>query len=281
MEFSGIADEAGAHIETQVKAHSELGWGLIELRNIDGVCITDLPDREFDRVLGLCTGAGIRISCFASQIGNWSRPITGDFETDKAELARAIPRMKKAGTRFIRIMSWTRGDAEMEDWRAEALRRVKELAKTAEGGGVVLAHENCSGWASEGPAETLEMLETVDSPALALIYDTANPLAHGKDTWQFVQGLKDHAAYVHVKDWKIEPDGSGHGVYPGEGQSMLRDQLAEIFRTGYDGVISIEPHVAAIIHEHKEAGDPEAAYHTYVEYGRRLEKLVKEVRANL
>ena len=281
MEFSGISDEAGRPIETQIRAHRALGWHLIELRNVDDVCITDVPGAEFERILERVTDAGLRVSCFASQIGNWSRDITGDFEIDKAELARAIPRMNKAGTKLVRIMSWRRGDAAREAWKAEAIRRIRELTKMAEEAGVVLAHENCSGWASEGPAESLELFRSVRSHALVPLYDTANPLAHGKDTWAFVQALKAIAAYVHVKDWKLEPDGGGHGVYPGEGDSMLREQLAELFRAGYDGVVSIEPHITAIIHQGKDAGSPDAAYRCYVGYGRRLVKLVKEVRAAL
>jgi len=279
MQFSGIADEAGKPIETQIKAHQELGWDLIEIRSTAEGNLTDVPDAEFERIFGLVSDAGLRISCFASQIGNWSREITGDFEVDKAELARAIPRMQTAGTTFIRIMTWKPGDTSDAEWGAEALRRVAELAKMAEDGGIVLAHENCTGWASESPANTIRMLETVDSPALAVLFDTANALSCGKDAWEFLEGLKDRAAYVHVKDWTFEgaEDTKGHGTYPGEGECDVRKQLAEIFRTGYDGVVSIEPHIAAIIHEGKEADDADAAYSGYVEYGRRLEKLVQEV----
>jgi len=281
MEFTGIADEAGRPIETQIKAHEELGWKFIEVRNTADGCITDVSDEEFQRILGLVTGAGMKISCFASQIGNWSREITGDFEVDRAELARAIPRMQQAGTKFIRIMSWRPGEAPMAEWRAEALRRVAELVRMAEDGGIMIAHENCSGWASESPANTLEMLETIGSPALGLIYDTANPLSHGKNSMEFANGLRDHVDYLHIKDWKLSQDGGGRGVWPGEGDSEVREQLAAIFAAGYDGFVSIEPHIAAIIHEGKEAGDPEAAYNGYVEYGRRMMKLVGDVRASL
>ena len=282
MEFTGIADEAGKPIETQIRAHEELAWKFIEVRNTAGGCITDVSDEEFERILGLVTGAGMKISCFASQIGNWSREIGGDFEVDRAELARAIPRMQQAGTKFIRIMSWRPGEAPMAEWRAEALRRVAELVRMAEDGGIMIAHENCSGWASESPANTLEMLETIGSPAaLGLIYDTANPLSHGKNSMEFATGLREHVDYLHIKDWQLSADGGGRGVWPGEGDSEVREQLAAIFATGYDGFVSIEPHIAAIIHEGKEAGNPEAAYNGYVEYGRRMMKLVGEVRASL
>jgi hypothetical protein len=46
----------------------------------------------------------------------------------------------------------------------------------------------------------------------------------------------------------------------------LRDQLSN----GYNGFISIEPHMEAIAHERKGISDEEAAYRIYVEYGQRL-----------
>ncbi len=281
MEFSGIADEAGAPIETQIKAHNELGWKFIEVRNTAQGCITDVDDAEFDRIFGLVTDAGLKISCFASQIGNWSRTIGGDFEIDRSELARAIPRMQRAGTRFIRIMSWRPDETPEAEWKAEALRRIAELVKMAEDGGIMISHENCTGWASHAPANTLEMLDTIKSPALGLIYDTANPLQHGQNTMEFATGLKDHVDYLHIKDWKLVDGGGGHGVWPGEGDSEVREQLAMIFATGYDGFVSIEPHIAAIIHEAKEADDADAAYAGYVEYGRRMMTLVDEVKASM
>jgi sugar phosphate isomerase/epimerase len=277
MVYSGIADEAGSDIEAQIKAHKELGWDYIELRMIGKKNLADVAEDEFERVLGLVTDAGLRISCFASQLGNWSRKITGDFGVDQAELARAIPRMQKAGTKFIRFMTWRQGDASADEWKAEAIRRVSELAAMAEDGGVVLAHENCTGWASEGPAETLELLDTVDSDALAVLYDTGNSVGYGKDTMPFLHGVLDRIAYVHIKDMKKDADGKAHGAFPNEGESMLKQQLAEILRSGYDGVFSIEPHVAQMIHEGKEAPPPERLYESYVKYGRMTERLFDEI----
>ena len=47
--------------------------------------------------------------------------------------------------------------------------------------------------------------------------------------------------------------------------------------TWYDGGISIEPHMAAVVHEGKESS-AEAMYRTYTEYGRRLMALVEKAK---
>ena len=68
MFFSGIADEAGEPIQTQIKAHRELGWTEIEVRNVEGVNLTDLCDETFGEVAEKLESAGLRVSCFASQL---------------------------------------------------------------------------------------------------------------------------------------------------------------------------------------------------------------------
>jgi sugar phosphate isomerase/epimerase len=278
MIYSGISDEAGNAIETQIKAHQALGWDHIEIRRAGEKNLTDVDDAEFERVLGLVRDAGLTITCFASQLGNWSRDITGDFEVDKAELARSIPRMQKAGTKYIRTMTWRPAGASREEWKTEAIRRMRELAAMAADGGVALAHENCTGWASEGPDETVELMDAVDSPGLVVLYDTGNSVGYGKDTLAFLHGVLDRIAYVHIKDMVKEPDGKAHGVWPGTGHSVLRQQLQEIFASGYDGVFSIEPHVASVIHEGKSAS-AEELYESYVKYGRMFMELVESVTA--
>ena len=50
MILTGIADEAGMDIQTQVKAHKELGWSDIEIRAVDdGTNLTDISDEEFEK----------------------------------------------------------------------------------------------------------------------------------------------------------------------------------------------------------------------------------------
>ena len=276
MFFSGIADEAGEAIEMQISAHQELGWDHVEVRNVDGVNLTDLCDELFDRTVEKLDRAGLKISCFASQLCNWSRPISKHVDIDVDELRRAIPRMQRVGCKFIRIMSYPNAGWPQQEWSDEVVRRIKMLAQMAEDGGVVLAHENCSGWGGEGPAQSLELLERVNSTALALIWDTGNPIGYGQDPWEFYTTVKEHVVYVHIKDGIRTEDGGAKYVLCGEGDARLSEVLQDLHERGYDGGISIEPHIAAIVHESKSASEHEEAFGIYVEYGRRLMALVEE-----
>ena len=182
MFFSGIADESGKPLETQIRAHTELGWKHIEVRNVNDTTLAFADEKEFDQIRAALQKAGLQVSCFASQIANWARDIQGPFELDVDELKRAIPRMRKMGTPFIRIMSYANKNKLPEaQWRDEAVRRIRELAKMAEDGGVTLVHENCDGWGGLGPKQTLELLKVVGSPALKLVFDTGNTVHHGQD----------------------------------------------------------------------------------------------------
>jgi len=279
MFFSGIADEAGDDIVTQIKAQQELGWHHIELRNISGIGVADLSDRAFEDVVEKLSDAGIGVSCFASQLCNWARPITKHPDIDRHELERAIPRMQRLGCPYIRTMSYPNAGWPEEEWRDEVVARLKVLARMAEDGGVTLVHENCNGWGGLGPAQTMELLERVNSPALKLVYDTGNPVGHEQDPWEYYAGVKEDIVYVHIKDGKTT-DGKTVFTFPGEGQGRVADVVKDILASGYDGGFSIEPHLAAIVHEGKAASEAKDSYALYVEYGQRLMSLVEQVKAD-
>ena len=277
MFFSGIADEAGNDLATQIKAHRELGWKHIELRNIDRIGTADLCDRSFDEVVDALSEAGLAISCFASQLCNWSRSIAKHPDIDRQELERAIPRMQRTGCPFIRTMSYPNAGWPEAQWKQEVVDRISVLAQMCEDGGVTLVHENCDGWGGKGPENSLELLELVDSPAFKLLWDTGNPVAHDQDPWKYYSAVKEHVVYVHIKD-AVRKDGKAAFTYPGEGAGRLKDVLKDLLKRGYKGGLSIEPHLAAIVHEGKAASEADSAYDRYMEYGRRLMKLVESVK---
>ncbi len=270
MKFSGISDEAGQAIETQIKAHKELGWEYLEIRNVDGENLTMMSDEKFDGVYAKVTESGLKVSCFSGCIGNWATEISGNFKKDVDELKRAIPRMHRFNTKYIRVMSWPNNkenplsDAE---WGKEAVRRMKELAKIAQDGNIVLAHENCSGWAE--PADKMVRLaEEVNSPALKLLFDTGNVVVHSDiDAFESYLTVKPYLCYVHIKDYAAAR--TEKATYPGEGAGKVKEVLADLKKIGYDGFVSIEPHIASVVHEGK-VGDPEVTYKTYITYGRKL-----------
>jgi len=153
---------------------------------------------------------------------------------------------------------------------------LKELARIAEHGGVILAHENCSGWGGQGPEEALEIIEMVNSPNLRFLLDTGNkPHGHGSP-WDIYQKVRDYIVHIHIKDYKGK-----EADFPGEGDCQVEKIIEDLLSSGYKGGFSIEPHMASIIHLGKKAEDPEAAYRLYLEYGRKAQVLVEKVKKSV
>ena len=289
MYFTGFADEAAKDLASQIKATKALGWTNIESRSIDGVNIHDLPEDRFDQVVAELEAAGIKVNCFGSTIANWGKKITDPFDSSLAEIKRAIPRMQRLGTKLIRVMSFARlDDREPNDqMEEERFRRLRELTKMFLDHGMQPVHENCMNYGGMGWQFTLKMLENV--PGLKLVFDTGNPIGTDdrskakpypkQSSWEFYSHVRDHVAYIHIKDGHFDPVKKDLiCTWPGEGNGDVRQILTDAFARGYDGGISIEPHMQVIFHDASIKADPKAMFDNYVEYGRRLMKLVEECR---
>jgi sugar phosphate isomerase/epimerase len=289
MYLTGFADEAAAGIDGQIRATKELGWQNIESRNIDGKNIHDLSDKEFDIVCGKLQEAGIKINCFGSAIANWSKGIDQPFDSSLAEARRAIPRMKKLGTKLIRLMSFTllKDRGPEDQMEQERFRRLRELQKMFTDAGLMPVNENCMNYGGMGWTYALRMVENV--PGLKIVFDTGNPVSsdnfsakppHPKQSaWEFYSHVKEHVAYIHIKDgvWDKVRNQMTH-TFPGEGQGDVRKILKDMLARGYDGGISIEPHMAVVAHDQSVQSPEEIKYNNYVEYGRRLMKMLAELK---
>jgi sugar phosphate isomerase/epimerase len=279
MIVTGIADEGSPELKEQIRIHRTLGWNTLELRLIGKTNVCAIDDEAFDQVYRTLQEEQMEVICFASSIANWARPISSDFQTDVEELKRATARMQRLRTPFIRVMSYPNDGLAEADWRKEAIRRMKELARIAADGDVVMVHENCSGWGGMSPENQKILLEEVHSPNLQVVFDTGNPVGEGHspaETWDFYQTALPFIKHVHIKDCAKTTKGEIEYTYPGEGQSMVRLILGSLLDMGYKGAFSIEPHITAQIHLGTSAGGREAE-EIYLEYGRRTNAILAEL----
>ncbi|HWU87792.1 MAG TPA: sugar phosphate isomerase/epimerase family protein [Kofleriaceae bacterium] len=272
----GVGDEAGHTLDAQIAAQQALGWSQLELRSIDGARIEALADEEMGRIADRLAAAGLGVPVLASTIGDWSSTIAADFADDLAKLSRLLPFARRLRAPFVRIMSYPAGDASDGDWRTEVRRRVTELARRAADQGVTLLHENCHGWAASDPERALALLEATRGRGLRLLFDIGNPVAHGYDGRTYLVRVLPWVAHVHVKD-VIPPRATGEPTFtlPGEGEARVLECVDLVLGAGYAGAVSIEPHVAARIHEGARATD-EVLAEAYLAHGRRLMALLGE-----
>jgi sugar phosphate isomerase/epimerase len=279
QKLAGFADEASLFLDKQIKAIKELGWKGIELRNVmhddKKMHFDDLDDIVFHKMTDAIIESGIEIVSFGTQIANWSRNIASDFAIDKEELKRIIPRMQKTGTKIARIMSYPNAGFPDMVWKKEAFRRIKELSRMAEDGGIILCHENCSGYASICTENTIAMLNEIDSNSLKLIFDTGNFWEFNYSSLEFYKKIKEHVIHIHIKDYKknLAAEKGWSAEFPGKGAGEVKAVLEELKRDNYTGWYSIEPHLVAVAHEGKDA-TTENSYDLFIEYGRQFEKLL-------
>jgi len=298
MYLTGFADEAGADIATQIKATRALGWSNIELRRCGSANVHDIPDAEFEAAVAALEAGGVRINCFGSAIANWAKKVDESFDSSLAEARRAIPRMQRLGTKLVRIMSFAvRKDADgrvlddqLED---ERFRRLRELVALFSDNAITAVHENCMNYGGMGWWYTLRMLEAV--PGLKLVYDTGNP-THSDDqaltpgpngqrpkqsSWDFYRQVRDHIAYVHIKDGIYDPVTRSHvHTFAGDGTGDVRAIVRDLVARGYDGGFSMEPHLKVVFHDEAVQSEAGVRYDNYVEYGRRFERLLAEAMAD-
>ncbi len=278
MYLTGFADEAAQDIDNQIRITKVLGWENIEARSIDGINIHDLPEDKFDEVAGKLADAGVKVNCFGSTISNWASQITDPFEDTIERVERAIPRMQKLDTKLIRIMSYA-FPSDMNDLQEEErFSRLREITRRFTDAGLQPVHENCMNYGGMSYQHTIKMLENV--PGLKLVFDTGNPVFNKdrskpepwpwQSSWEFYSNVKEHIEYIHIKDAQM-PDGSEEPVYtyPGEGDGNVKRILDDLLASGYDGGISIEPHLATVFHA-DDAFDSVKCEETYTEYGQRI-----------
>lgn len=303
IKLTGIADEAGAPLDVQIKAHQELGWDSIESRGveIDGVKgnLHEIPQPVFDKVVARLEETGMKVSGFGSLIGNWAKKIGDDFSITEAEIDRAIPRMQRLGAKLIRVMSYAvckddKGADLEEQFADERVKRMRVINQRFADAGITVLHENCMNWGGMSPTYVKRMAEAV--PGMKWVFDTGNPVfiddrdrpGHKQDAWEMYQAVKPFMAHVHVKDGRwIKEKNDAEYTFPGEGEGQTERIMKDLVDTGYNGYISIEPHVAVVFHGAGAADglSPEQKakeqYDSYIKYGRMLEALLKKVGATI
>jgi sugar phosphate isomerase/epimerase len=295
MILTGIGDEAANSLNGQVQATKDLGWKHLEMRGVEvpgfpKANFHDLPDKAFELATEKLHSEGLRVYCFGSTIMNWSKTIDTPWDVTLAEVRRAIPRMQHLGAKYVRIMSFKPKD---DDHRipTPVFERVREVTQRFLDAGLQPVHENCMNYGGMSWKHALELLEKV--PGLKWVFDTANPVFNPdrskpkpwpkQDPWEFWTHLREHSVHIHIKDatWNPAKNDADYN-WPGEGAGRVRHILKDAFAHRYDAGISIEPHMVVVFHDaQSKTNNEDAMRANYVEYGKRLENLIAEVKTEL
>jgi sugar phosphate isomerase/epimerase len=239
--ISAFADEIDPMLQKQMDVLKEHGIRYIEMRGVNGKSIVEHSAAEAKEIKRQLDARGFRISAIGSPIGKIGAG--DDFRPHLDLFKHTMELAQILGTQYIRMFSFYIPAGESPDaCRDEVMERWSRFIEAAKGSQLVLLHENEKGIYGDTAERCLDLLETMNCGYLKAIFDPANFIQCDVKTYPEAFGLlKKHIAYMHIKDALF----SDHSVVPsGHGDGHVRDILAELQSSGFEGFLSIEPHLA-------------------------------------
>jgi sugar phosphate isomerase/epimerase len=239
--LSGFADEIDSDLDVQLDTLADLSIRHVELRGVWGKNVLALTDEEIGRVKAALNERGMAVSAIGSPIGKIG--IADEFAPHLEQFRRALDVAETLAAPYVRIFSFflPAGDAPARH-RTEVLNRLDQLVRLAEERGATLAHENERHIYGETPDRCHDLLAAIDSPHFRAVWDPANfALAGVRPHDDGYALIRPYLAYVHIKDAIAS---TGTVVPAGEGDGQVREMLTALRADGFDGVFSLEPHLA-------------------------------------
>ena len=238
--LSGFADEIDPMLDRQLEALGKLGMHYIEMRGVDGKNLVRCTDGEIRQIRSRLEAAQVRLSSIGSPIGKIG--IEEDFGPHFDLFRRTVEIAKLLEAPYIRMFSFYTPEGRDPDlWKDAVLQRLSPMVDYARDQGVVLLHENEKGIFGDTAPRCRALMDALGCSHFRVVFDFANFVQCGQDTWQAYRLLKPWIAYVHIKD-ALASDGSV--VPPGQGDGQLERILADLLGSGYQGFLSLEPHLS-------------------------------------
>ena len=235
FQFAAFADESATDLAGQIQALKRNGYQHLEIRNIDGKNFTKLTTQEAADIANVLADNGLSVRSLGSPIGKIG--IDDDFDAHMELYRHTLELAGVFGADKIRLFSFFMPkDTDPENYRNKVIDRMGVIAETAAAAGITACHENEKGIYGDVASRCLELLKTF--PQMGGIFDPANFVQCGQDTWEAWQMLKPYIKYMHIKDAladsKVVP--AGHGL--GNLHKIVPEYLAQ---GGY--AFTLEPHL--------------------------------------
>jgi sugar phosphate isomerase/epimerase len=242
IKLSGFADEISLDLQAQLDTLESLDLKYLEFRGVWGKNVLDLTDDELGKVKQALRQRGIGVSAIGSPIGK--APIDVDFAEYKERVQRAIDVANEMQAPYIRMFSFYIDDLDSD--RDRVMEYMQTMIDMAAAGGVVMLHENEKDIYGELPERCLDLHETVTGDSFGAVFDPANFVQAGVEPFDRAYPLlKPYIKYYHIKDAIMD---SGKVVPAGQGDGQIKKLMAAAKKVGYEGFLSLEPHLKVAGH---------------------------------
>jgi sugar phosphate isomerase/epimerase len=241
--LSGFADEISPDLREQLAVLAAESISHLELRSVWSTNVAELDATQVARVRCELDESGVRVSAIGSPIGKIG--IDAPFEPELERMRRVADVAGELGTTLVRVFSFfIPQDQDPQLYRTQVIDRMAALTALAAERGLVLAHENEKEIYGDRPERCADIIASVGSPALRATFDAANFVQCGvrphSDAYEL---LRPDLVYVQVKD---AVSATGQVVPAGQGDGQVRETLAALRDSGFEGYLSLEPHLAMV-----------------------------------
>lgn len=235
-----FSDEASPMLDGQIGALRRNGLQGMEIRGVDGVNVADFSDAKAREIRRRLDDAGLSVWSIGSPIGKIDIA-GGDHRLHQEKMRRVLEVASILGCARVRMFSYyIPSGSDPAAWRGAVLDRLGELLRLSEGTGIHLCHENEKGIYGDNAARCADLLNSL--PALGGVFDPANFIQCGQETWSAWELLRDRVEYLHIKDALTD----GTVVPAGQGEGQLEDIVADYIRRG-GTACTVEPHLGSFV----------------------------------
>lgn len=242
-QLSGFADEASDDLDEQITLLRSLQLVNVDFRSAWGTNVLALTDEQVDLAASTLSAAGVSVAALGSPIGKIS--VHDDFESHLRKMERAVQIARRFGTKSIRLFSFfipATDDPALH--RNEVLRRMSALVAVAEREGIMALHENEKDIYGDTPERCVDLVESVGSENLRLILDPANFVQCGVAPVSDAYGPV--RPYLHALHMKDAVAATGEVCVTGAGDAQIRELVRLLHADGFEGVVSLEPHLGRV-----------------------------------
>lgn len=280
--LSAFADEIDANLTTQMDVLEQHDIKYIEMRGVNGKNLVRHSLDEVKEIKSELDDKGFKISAVGSPIGKIM--VTDDFKPHLELFKHTLEIACILETKYIRMFSFYIPKGEDPAlYRDEVMRRWEKFIKAAEGYDITLLHENEKDIYGDTAERCLDLLKTMDCDYMKAVFDPANFVQCDVETYPHAYRLlKGYIAYLHIKDAvakdkQVVPSGYGDG--------KVKDILQDLYNSGFEGFLSLEPHLGSFrgfteLELHSKINDlPEGGPKQFAIAVHALKKIIAEIQS--
>lgn len=233
--------------------------------SLDGTKINNnvYEGRNIQKAKDILKQYGMNVACVTMSAA-FDKEIVSDIKRYAASLRYAVEVAEELGCQFVNHYCYHICLEETPNTDI-IIRYMESAIELAESKGIILCLENEAHDATRNPEGVYSIIKAANSKCFKTNFDATNYYHAGGEAFPHAYNLlKEHIAYVHIKNGCIYSPNSGHSekskggpmtgklapnyiYYPylSEGAVNMDGLLLTLQRDGYNGYCVLEPHTVA------------------------------------